>query len=121
MRGFTADRWSGGEQLFWTGATPRARLELEFDAPAATYSVETCFTVARDYGIVNVVLDGEALCEPLDLFNHPDVRTTGVLKHGTRKLAAGSHRLRLELIGANDAAVKAYMVGFDYLRLVPAK
>jgi hypothetical protein len=122
MRGFTSDRWSGGEQLFWTGATPRARLELEFDAPAAaTYAVETCFTVARDYGIVNVVLDGEALCEPLDLFNHPDVRTTGVLKHGKRNLAAGPHRLRLELIGANDAAVKAYMVGFDYLRLVPAK
>ena len=34
--------------------------------------------LARDYGIVNVTLDGEALCEPLDLFNNPDVRTTGV-------------------------------------------
>lgn len=122
MSGFTSDRWSGGEQLFWTGATPRARLDLEFDAPqAGTFDVETCFTLARDYGIVNVTLDGEALCEPLDLFNNPEVRTTGVLKHGKRELAAGPHRLRLELIGANEAAVKAYMVGFDYLRLVPVK
>ncbi len=120
MKGFSADRWSGGTQLFWTGATPRARLDLEFDvAEAGTYSVETCFTVARDYGIVNVLLDGEALCEPLDLFNDPDVRTTGVLEHGQRELAEGTHRLRIELIGANDAAVQSYMVGFDYLRLVP--
>lgn len=122
MGNFTSDRWSGGKQLFWTGATPRARLELEFEvSEAGTFEVESCFTIARDYGIVNVVLDGEALCEPLDLFNHPDVRTTGVLKHGKRELSAGQHRLRLELIGANEAAVQSFMVGFDYLRLVPAE
>lgn len=121
MGNFNADRWSGGEQLFWTGAQPRARLELEFEVPeAGTFDVETCFTIARDYGIINVVLDGEALSEPLDLFNHPDVRTTGVLRHGERQLTAGPHRLRIELIGTNDAAVKSYMVGFDYLRLVPS-
>jgi hypothetical protein len=122
MNGFTADHWSGGEQLFWTGAAPQARLNLDFEvAEAGTYAIETCFTIAQDYGIVNVLLDGEALCEPLDLFNNPDVRTTGVLQHGTRELAAGSHLLRIELIGANDAAVKAYYVGFDYLRLVPTE
>jgi hypothetical protein len=120
MGNFSSDRWSGGEQLFWTGAKPRARLELEFEVPrAGTFDVETCFTIARDYGIVNVVLDGEALGEPLDLFNQPDVRTTGVLQHERRDLAAGPHRLRIELIGTNAAAVKSYMVGFDYLRLVP--
>lgn len=122
MGGFPADRWSGSEQLFWTGATPRARLELEFEVTTAgKYDVETCFTIARDYGIVNVILDGEALCEPLDLFHHPDVLTTGVLEHGERELESGTHRLRIELIGANEAAVQSYMVGFDYLRLVPAE
>jgi len=121
MGSFSADRWSGNEQLFWTGAKPRARLELDFEvAEPGEYEVATCFTVARDYGIINVILDGEALCEPLDLFNDL-VATTGVLEHGTRKLDAGTHRLRLELIGANDAAVKSYMVGFDYLLLTPAK
>ncbi len=123
MGGFSADRWSGGEQLFWTGGTPQAQLELEFKvAEAGTYTVETCFTIAQDYGIVHVVLDGDPLRdEPLDLFHHPDVRTTGVLQHGTRELAAGSHLLRIELVGANDAAVKSYFVGFDYLRLVPVE
>jgi hypothetical protein len=123
MGGFTADHWSGGEQLFWTGGTPQSQLELEFEvAEASTYGIETCFTIAQDYGMVRVVLDGDPLCdEPLDLFNHPDVRTTGVLRHWERELAAGTHQLSIELVGANDAAVKAFYVGFDYLRLVAAE
>jgi hypothetical protein len=122
MGGFPADRWSGDAQLFWTGGMPQSRLVLEFKvAEDGTYGIETCFTTAQDYGIVRVALDGDALRdEPLDLFS-PDVRTTGVLHHWERELAAGAHQLRIEILGANDAAVPAHYVGFDYLRLVPAE
>lgn len=120
MSGFKSDRWSGGAQLFWSGATPRARLILEFDVPkAGSFDIEASFTTAPDYAIINVLLDDKSLGEPLDLFGYPNVRTTGTLELGTRTLAEGKHRITLETISANPSAVKAYMVGFDYLRLIP--
>lgn len=118
MSGFKEDRWSGGKQLFWSGAQPRARLELEFDAAkAGTYDISAALTIARDYATVNLLLDGESLGQPLDLYEYPGVKTTGELHFGQRKLTAGKHRLTLEIIGANNSAVKAYMVGLDYIRL----
>lgn len=120
MGGFKSDRWSGAAQLFWTGATPRARLHLEFENPTAgDYDVELSFTTASDYAIVNVLLDSSALGDPLDLYDYPDVRTTGTVSLGRRTLAAGKHKLTLETIGANPSAKKLHMVGLDYLRLVP--
>ena len=122
MAGFKTGRWSGSEQLFWTGARPRARLVLELEvAEANTYAVAAAFTTARDYAIVNLLLDDEALRRPVDLYDYPDVGTTGELDCGTRKLGAGKHRLTVEITGANDSAVQAYRVGFDYLRLVRAQ
>ena len=118
MTAFTKDRWSGGKQLFWTGATPRAPLKLQFEvAQSGEFDVAIALTTARDYGIVNLLLDNVALGTPVDSYDYPDVRTTGLLELGTRKLAAGKHELMLELIGANDSAKKAYMVGLDYLLL----
>lgn len=120
MSRFSKGRWSGDSQLFWSRATPRARLDLEFAIPkGGTFDVEAHFTTARDYAIINVLLDNKALGEPLDLFDYPDVRTTGLLKLDRRKLDAGKHKLTLETIGANESAVKKHMVGFDFLRLVP--
>ena len=118
MTGFEGDRWSGGKQLYWSGAKPRARLELEFDAAkAGTYDISAALTIARDYATINLLLDGESLGQPLDLYEYPGVKTTGELHLGQRRLTAGKHRLTLEIIGANNSVVKAYMVGLDYIRL----
>ena len=72
------------------------------------------------YDSLNVLLDGEALCQPLDLYDYPNVGSTGELDLGQRQLTAGSHELTLEITGANESAIKNYMVGLDYLRLRPA-
>ncbi len=120
MEGFGGDRWSGNEQLSWRDAKPRARLDLEFEvAESGTYDVEASFTTAGDYAIINVLLDKKALGQPLDLFDAPGVATTGTLLLDRRTLEAGAHILTLETVGANPAAIKRYMVGFDYLKLVP--
>lgn len=123
MGGFTKDRWSGNDHLWWTGAGPGGRLELELPVAAdGNYNVELVFCMARDYGIVQLLLDGEPLGEPIDCFNDPDVITTGVLTFGPRQIAKGNHKLGFQIIGANPKAVKGYMVGIDYVRLVaPAK
>ncbi|MDB5384406.1 MAG: putative rane-bound dehydrogenase domain protein, partial [Planctomycetaceae bacterium] len=55
MSGFSADRWSGNDQLWWTGGGPGARLELELPvATDGTYQIEVALTMARDYGIVQI-------------------------------------------------------------------
>ncbi len=119
MQGFPKDRWSGHQQLWWTGAKPGDRLAVEIDVPEdGTYRLETVLTRARDYAVVQLYLDDRKLGGPLDLFNAPDVVTTGVLSFSGQKLSRGKHRLVLEIVGANPAAIPAYMAGLDYVRLV---
>ena len=98
----------------WLGTDPGAGTASEvFDLLAA-------FTMARDYAIIAVELDGQPLGDALDLYNYPDVITTGELAFGQRPLNAGPHKLSLTITAANPAALKNYMVGLDYLRLKPS-
>jgi len=118
MASFSADAWSGNDHLWWTGGKPGARIDLELPvAKAGRYDLEIVLTKARDYAVVQLTLDGEKLGGPLDLFNTPEVITTGVLSFATKDLKAGTHRLGVQLVGANPKAVKAYMVGIDFVRL----
>ncbi|HVC93426.1 MAG TPA: VCBS repeat-containing protein [Pirellulales bacterium] len=118
MAGFKRDRWSGGKQLFWSGGKPGETLKLELPvSESGMYDVSAVFTMARDYAIVSLSLDGARLGEPLDLYNYPDVISTGMLKLGSRKLDAGEHELSIEITGKNASASGAYLVGLDYLSL----
>ncbi|MBM4041655.1 MAG: DUF2961 domain-containing protein [Planctomycetes bacterium] len=113
--------WSDNAHLWWTGAKPGDKLTLAFPVAAdGQYKLTAQLTKARDYGIVQLSLDGAKLGEPMDLYN-PEVVPTGVLDLGTHDLKKGEHKLTIELTGANDKAVKAYMAGLDYLKLDPAK
>jgi putative membrane-bound dehydrogenase-like protein len=122
MSGFRADRWSGNDHLWWTGAKPGDKLSLEVPVEkAGTYDIEIVLTRARDYGVAKITMDGKVLDPGLDMFNNPDVITTGVLSFGMNELEAGNHRITFEIVGANPEAVKAYMVAIDYVRLVPSQ
>jgi putative membrane-bound dehydrogenase-like protein len=119
MTNFKGDRWSGNDHLWWTGAKPGAKLGLEFSVPAdGKYEVESVLTRARDYGVVQLSIDHQKLGGPVDLYD-PQVITTGVLSMGSIELKAGNHTVNLEIVGTNPKAVKGYMVGVDYIRLVP--
>ncbi len=120
MQGFSKGRWSGNEQLFWVGGKPGAELTAEIDAPRdGTYQIHAALTMAGDYAIVQLALDGKPLGKPLDLYNYPDVITTGQLDLGQSQLTAGKHQLSVQIQGSNPAAAKAYMFGLDYLQLTP--
>ncbi len=111
-------RWSGDAHLWWIEAKPGDRLELALPVgQTGRYKLLAALTRAVDYGIVKLTLDGRELTT-LDLFN-PAVVSTGELDLGTHELTAGEHRLGVEILGANDRAVKSYMFGLDYVRLVP--
>ena len=77
-------------------------------------------TRAVDYGVVTFQLDGKPLGDKaIDLFGSKVSNTSVNL--GETTLSAGDHQLTIEIIGANPQAVKGYMFGLDYIRLVPQK
>ncbi|MDX1928218.1 MAG: family 16 glycoside hydrolase [Pirellulaceae bacterium] len=115
MEGFPGDRWSGKSQLWWTGAKPGDKLTTEFNVDKPLEGFELALTCARDYGVVEIAIDGKPLSEPIDLYE-PEVVTTGLLSFKTA-LPAGKHTLSIEVVGANTKAAKAYMVGVDFIRL----
>jgi hypothetical protein len=120
MAGF-GDDWSNDAQLWWTDARPGDKLDLGLPvATTGTFRILGHLTKAVDYGIVQMWLDGEKLGEPLDLY-HGWVIATGDLDLGTRQLNEGQHKLTVEITGANPKAVKSYMFGLDYFKLVEAK
>ena len=111
--------WSGDAHLWWIGAKPGDKLDLALPVKGAgKYRVSMQFTKAPDYGIVQLYLDGEKLGNPLDLYRKA-VRPTGVMAMGDRELTAGEHKLTVEILGANDKAIKSYMFGLDYVKLDP--
>lgn len=115
MAAFVKDRWSGGKQLFWSGGKRGDQLTLELPIAAdGEYEISAVFTMASDYGVVQVRFDDEPLGKPLDLFNYPDVLTSGVVTLGRQRLSQGNHLLTLEIAGSNPAA-KACFIGLDYL------
>ena len=116
LSGLRAD-WSDEAQLWWTGAGPGDTLDLAVPVQkTAAYRLTVQLTKARDYGIVQLYLDGKKLGQPMDLYNR-GMRATGALDMGIHELDKGQHRLRVEIVGANSQAVKKYMFGIDYLKL----
>ncbi len=109
--------WSNDGHLWWTGTQPGDTLELALPVEkAGTYRIKMQLTKAVDYGIVQFHLNGEKLGEPIDLYNN-GVVATGPLDLGVRELSRGAHRLNVEIVGANEKAIKSYMFGMDYIRL----
>jgi hypothetical protein len=114
-------QWSGDAHLWWIDAKPGDKLDLALPvAKAGKYKLTMQFTKAIDYGIVQLSLDGKKLSGPLDLFNN-GVVPLGPVPFGEQELTAGEHKLTVEIVGANEKAVKSYMFGLDYVKLDPVK
>ena len=112
-------QWSNDAHLWWTQAKPGDTLELAVPvSKAGRYALLLHLTKARDYGIVQLYLDGKKLGDPIDLYN-PQVVPSGAIRAGTHDLTAGEHKLKVEVVGANPQAIKSYMFGLDYLKLEP--
>jgi hypothetical protein len=121
VSGFTTGKWENNRQLWWTGAKPGDKLKVGFGVKSpGKYRVNLGLTKARDYGIVQFYLDGKKVGTPIDLYNDPDVVSTAATL-GEHELKAGGHTLTVEIVGANDKAVKGYMFGIASIEYEPAK
>ncbi len=121
LTAFGETKWKDGQQLWWTGAQPGAKLELDASVAASgKYQIKVGLTKARDYGVVQFWLDGKKAGKPIDLYN-PEVVPTGPIALGEYDLVKGRHRLTVEIVGANPQAQKSYMFGIDRLELKPVQ
>jgi hypothetical protein len=117
MGGFGSD-WSGGAQLWWTGGKPDQKLTLAISVKeAGKYTLYGALTMARDYGVVSITLDGKPVASSFDGYNSPKVIHTGEKEWGTHQLTVGEHQLTFTLAPPNRDAIPSNMVGIDYVKL----
>lgn len=115
------ERFSEESHLWWIGARPGDTLTLALDVPkSGKYTLLLGLTKAIDYGIVQWSIDGKEIGEPMDLYND-GVIPFGPVELGVVDLKKGERKLTAAIIGANEKAIKQYMVGLDYVNLKAAE
>jgi hypothetical protein len=114
--------WRNNDQLLWTGGKAGDQLDFVLQVPATdTYKLSAILSRAKNYGVVQLSLDGKPLGGPLTMFQDKDDRT-GLWKItrenyplGESKLTAGEHTVTVEILGTH----KETGVGLDAIDLQP--
>jgi hypothetical protein len=122
MMMFPASAWSGGAQMW--GRPDRKGQFADLRLPVAAdgkYQVLVYLTKARDYGVIQMSLDGKPVGAPFDCFEPEKVLRTDAVNLGTVELKKGKATLRIEVVDTNPNSVGLrYMWGLDCVVLKPA-
>ena len=120
MRSFGAS-WSGDAHLLWDGEIGQEMTTGFRIEEAGIYQVSAQLTLAPDYGVFSLSLDGKVLRRGIDLYD-PKVTLAPMVDLGKLPLTRGEHKLVFKLIGANPRASKfgksGYLLGLDFLEVV---
>ena len=108
--------WSGGSQLFWTVGAANETLTTSITVDkAGSYMLSGGFTTAKDYGTIELYVNGVKVGNTFDGYNTSVAHKTA--DFGTVTLSAGTNTVKIKLVGKNTSATN-YFVGIDYLRIV---
>ncbi len=109
--------WSNAAHL-WVRFVKRGQyVDLLFDVnEAGTYDLVSNFTVAPDYGIVEISINDQLLKDGVDLYN--DHVNQKKIELGTAELKKGTNILRLKVIGKNEKST-GYYSGLDFIKIEP--
>ena len=95
-------------------------MELEFQVKkAGRYRLRVEGTVAPDYGIIRIALDGKSTGPRFDLYSGM-VGPSGPLELGVHDLAATKHTIRFTTVGKN-AVSENFWFGVSAIDLLAAK
>jgi len=117
MRNF-GPHWSGDSHLLWNGIVGEV-METNFQVPKdGRHRFIAVLTLAPDYGIFTVRLNGKVIREGVDLYAR-GVELASPLHLGDFDFKAGPQQLSFTLTGGNPQARKfrgaGYLMGIDYL------
>ena len=105
--------------LWWREGKPGERLAFAVEAPAAgRYEILAAFLYDRDYGRVQLRLNGVPVGEPMDFYK-PVLGSSGPVSLGVHEFQAGQNRLTVQMLGASPEAEPNYVFAFDYIKLIP--
>ena len=120
MTGFGAG-WSGDTHLLWDGEIGQEMTTGFRIEEAGIYQVSAQLTLAPNYGVFSLSLDGKVLRRDIDLYD-PKVSLAPMVDLGKLPLTRGEHKLAFKLTGANPRASKfgksGYLFGLDCLKVV---
>ncbi len=114
--------WSDNRQLLWSNDKAGQALALELPVDAdGKYEVKAKFTLAPDYAIAKLELDGKPLYKGAKIdFYSQEVKPTKLLSMGTFALNKGKRKLTITVFGKNPKS-SGYHFGLDEVQLVPVK
>jgi serine/threonine protein kinase/WD40 repeat protein len=108
-------QWSDGSQLFCY-CRQGGSVRLEVDVPqAGKYGVDAHFTMANDYGVLEVSIDGKRIGDRFDGFC-AGVLPSGSISFGALELSRGKHQIGFTVVDKNPAS-DGYHMGIDCLEL----
>jgi len=110
--------WSGKSQLWWTGARPGDRMNLELQKlPQGTYDLVIYTTTAKDYGTISVSVNGKTL--GADLFSLSVEPGQPISFSHVSVNQDGKVGIQIEITGTHPESTPRYMVGIDRIELIP--
>jgi hypothetical protein len=119
MQGF-GPHWSGDAQFWFIGQKQGAEATLELPVQTAgAYNLSVYYTTARDYAIVQVLVDGKEIGSPIDCYTE-NVLAKGKTFLGMVDLTSGTHRITFRAVDKNPASTN-YLIGVDAIGLEPVK
>ncbi|MEN8115884.1 MAG: glycoside hydrolase family 172 protein [Bacteroidota bacterium] len=109
--------WSGESQLWWRNGEAGDELISKFIINnTGKYKVSAQLTMAVDYGIIQLYLNGKPVGIPINCFNETAVLPFQV-ELGNQVLSEGVNIFSVKIIGADKLAKPGNMAGIDYLKL----
>ena len=107
--------------LWWREGLPGHLLTFNVTAPeTGSFEIIAAFLHDREMGIVQPILNGDALSDALDFYS-ADLTAPGPVSLGVHEFQAGNNELSFRMVGANPDAEANYIFGLDYLKLEPGE
>ncbi|MCX7597833.1 MAG: DUF2961 domain-containing protein [Armatimonadetes bacterium] len=121
LQDLDATRFSYGKHLWWREGSPGAVLEVKVPVErAGRYRIVLGLTKSWDYGIHQLMVNGQDVGEPVDLYS-PQIEPLR-MDLGVFDLPAGEVLIGFRCVGTNpEARPVNYMAGLDYVLLETAE
>ena len=112
--------WTAPDYLLWRGATQGDVLTLLLPVEeGGVFDLSAAFPKYPVYGVVSLVVEGQSLAGPLDLYS-PEYVQSGEIQLGRVTLTKGENHLRVSIVTKNPMSTH-YLFGLDWIKLIPVR
>ncbi len=112
--------WTAQDYLLWMETTQGDVLTLLLPVEeGGVFDLSAAFPKSIGYGVVSLVVEGQSLAGPLDLYS-PEFVHSGEIQLGRVTLTKGENHLRVSIVSKNPKSGD-YRFGLDWIKLIPVR